>query len=881
MPRATLNPVFILTLCIMAGFAATAAPLEVYDLKCNYRTNPLGIDDAQPSLSWKLESTERGQFQTACEIFAATSPENLKHGIYDIWDSGKTNSHESIAIPYGGPALRSGQRVYWMVRVWNRAGKSSESRQTAWWEMGLLSPEEWRAVWISQPGAKDDSPAPLFRREFALKKGIKRARAYVSGLGYYELYLNGKRIGDHMLDPGWTTYSKRVLYSTYDVTAELKHGPNAAGLMLGNGWFNPLPLRMWGSLNLRDHLTVGVPRACLQIVIDYMDGSSDMVATDESWKTASGPILRNSVYLGEVYDARREQAGWDRPGFNDSAWPQAVRAAAPLGPLCAQDAPPIRVTRVLKPAGINEIKPGVYIVDFGQNFAGVVRLRVEGPPGAEIKIRSGELLHSNGALNGLTACVGQLKNNGQSDEYILKGRGIEVYSPHFTFHGFRYVEITGLPHRPLLDDVEGLRMNSDVTPAGAFECSNDELNRIQEMVLWTELSNLFSVESDCPHREKFGYGGDMVACSEAAIFNFDMERFYAKAVQDLADAARTNGGFTETAPAVGIADEGLGGGSGPIGWDTAQPFLQWELYQYYGDRSLLARQYEATRRWIEFLQRCAHANLIDNGISDHESLVPKPRFLTGSAFYHLNVTLFAKIARVLGYDADADAAEAMAGRIQGAFNRKFLNASTGVYDAGTQACQAFPLRLGLVPAEERPRVLDVLTRDILDTHQGHLSTGIFGTKFMLEALTDCGRADVAGKIVSQPTYPGWGYMLANGATTLWEHWAYSDNVYSHDHPMFGSVSEWFYKCLGGIKPAPDAAGFDKIIIQPQPVAGVQWVTCSYDSVHGKIVSNWTKDGHRFDLHVRIPIGTAATVMVPGRDATVVGSGEYDFTSTLP
>ncbi len=923
----TLFTLAVALLAIAGGFTCPAA-LTVSGLKAEYRTNPLGLDAPQPRLNWLLDSNQRDQLQTAYQVLVASSPEKLARNEGDLWDSGKVTSRESVSVVYDGKPLRSGQRVYWKVRAWDRDGRPSSFSAPAWWEMALLAPEDWRASWITRkqgepvPEAKlfDDQPAPLFRKEFALEKNIARARIYVSGLGYYELHLNGQRVGDHMLDPGWTTYSKRVLYSTYDVTKLLKPGRNALGVILGNGWFNPLPLRLWGSINLRDHLTIGPPRVILQLAIDYADGTSQIVPTDESWKTGDGPILRNNVYLGEVCDARRELPGWDRAGFDDSRWAPAVPAKESLGPLRAQDAPPIRVTRTLQPVQLTEPKPGVFIFDFGQNFAGWARLHVRGPAGTRVRLRSGELLYSDGTLNGMTAVCGQIKGGGsnyhydgvgapatafQLDEYILRGDGDEVFTPHFTFHGFRYVEVTGFPGRPTLATLEGLRLNAEVRAVGSFQCSNERFNRIQQMVLWTELSNLFSVESDCPHREKFGYGGDIVAAGEMAMLNFDMARFYAKAVRDLADAVRPNGGFTETAPFVGIADAGLGGQSGPIGWGTAQPWLLWQLYQYYGDRRLLEQQYENTQRWLALLESRATNQILVNGLSDHESLVPKPQALTGTAFYFLNAKLVSQIARVLGHDTDAERAMALAEQIKAAFNRKFLQPGTGRYDAGTQACQSFALYLGLVPPEDRERALKVLVGDIVAGHDGHLTTGIFGTKFMLNALTDLGRADVACRLVDQKTFPGWGFMLERGATTLWEHWEFSDNTYSHNHPMFGSVSEWFYKALAGIRPAPDAVGFDKIVIAPQPVGDLKWVKASYHSVRGRIVSDWTKEGATFRLRVQIPVNTQATVVLPATDAATstengtpldqaagvrlvrvergrlvlaVGSGRYEFTS---
>lgn len=882
----------MLTAFFAHACASFGADLTVDDLRCEYQKDPLGIDTPAPRLSWILESNQRGQAQTACQIMASSSPEKLARNDADEWDSGQVSSCESINITYAGKSLASGQRIWWKVRVWDATGKVTRDSAPAWFEMALLRPSDWKARWIQRksdgpvPDAQafDDHPAPLFRKEFVLKKKVAWARIYASGLGYYELHLNGRKVGDQVLDPGWTSYGKRVLYSTYDVTAQLKPGRNAIGIMLGNGWFNLLPLSMGGRIKMRDFLVTGAPRAIVQLVIRFQDGSSRTVATDESWRVEDGPILRNGEYLGEVYDARREQTGWDKAGFDDSSWPSAVVASEPkLGPLCAQSAPPIRVTRILKPVKITEPKPGVFIFDFGQNFAGWERLRVQGPAGTRVRLRFGELLYPDGTLNGMTSVFGQNKGGGkdyvydgigkpktafQLDEYILKGRGTEVFTPHFTFHGFRYVEMTGFPGIPNLHSLTGLRLNADVAVAGTFKCSNPLFNRIQNMVLWTELSNLFSVQSDCPHREKLGYGGDIVASSEMAMLNFDMCQFYAKAAQDLADAVRSNGGFTETSPYVGIHDEGLGDQSGPVGWGTAEPVLLWQLRQYYGDQRPMAAQYAATKKWIALLQTNAPDGILDNGIGDHESLIRPPRALTGTAFYYFNVKLFSQIARALGKPKDAGAAESLAAQIRAAFNQKFLQSGTGCYGPGSQSCQAFALYDGLVPAGVRPLALNVLINDIAATN-GHLTTGIFGTKYMLNVLSEAGRSDLCFEIANQRTFPGWGYMVERGATTLWEHWAFSDNVYSHNHPMFGSVSEWFYKYLAGIRPAPDAIGFDKMLIAPQPVGDLRWVNASYDSVRGRVICDWKRERGRFKLHLRVPVGATATVFIPAREKSRV------------
>jgi alpha-L-rhamnosidase len=892
----------LLTLSACAGFGADLEPLA---LKCEYCFNPLGIDTPQPRLSWILTTDRRGEKQTAYEIVAASSLVKLGNGEADLWESGKISTAESINTIYAGRPLYSGQRVFWKVRVWDSSGEISGFSKPAWFEMAMLSPKDWQAKWIQRRSGMDlpdaesfnDNPAPILRKEFALDKKIARARVYVSGLGYFELHLNGECVGDDVLNPGWTSYTQRVFYSAYDVTAQLKEGPNAIGIMLGNGWFHPLSLDMWGRHKFGDSMTTGEPRAIVQLVVEFADGTKQTILTDQTWHTTGGPILRNSVYLGEVYDARKEQAGWDQPGFNDSRWEAAVLAETPkLGPLQAQVTPPIRVTRRLKPVKMTEPAPGVYIFDFGQNFAGWAQLRVKGNRGTRVRLRSGELLYPDGTLNGMTAVAGQIKDGGkdylydgvgrpktafQLDEYILKGQGTETFTPRFTFHGFRYVEVTGFPGVPTLAALEGLRLNSDVAQAGSFECSNEMFNRIQQMVLWTQLANLFSVQSDCPTREKLGYGGDISASSEAEMLNFDMSRFYAKVAQDFVDASRTNGAFTETAPYVGISDQSLGDGpaainlgpgAGPIDYGVAQPLLAWQLYQYYGDQRVMTEQYDATKLWVTLLRSKAVGDVFDNGISDHEGLEPKPRHLTGTAFYYYNVKLFEQIAAALGNTKDAQNAEAETERIKAAFNRQFLQPGTGRYGSATQACQAFALYFDLVPAAEKNRALEVLVQDILGAHHGHLSTGFFGTKYMLNDLIELGRSDVAYEMVNQHTFPGWGYMLENGATTLWEHWAISDNIYSQDHPMFGSVSEWFYKGLGGIRPAPDAVGFNKIIIQPQPVADLKWVKASYESVRGQIVSAWSREPGRFKLHLEIPVGSTATVFLPATDNAKITEG---------
>lgn len=874
-----------------------AGPIKATGLKCEYSTSPLGLDQPKPQLSWILQSSVRGDKQTAYQILVAGCPELLKKGKPDLWDSGKVSSDRSNGIVYDGKALKSGMRVWWKVRAWDKDDRPGPYSVPEWWEMALLSEQDWLGKWICQdkqlPQKDEDfyleNPAPLLRKSFKAKGRIKKARAYISGLGYYELRINGSKVGDHVLDPGWTSYAKRVLYSTYDVTDMIKRGENAVGVMLGNGWYNPLPLRMWGKFNLREHLTTGRPRVILNLNIEYEDGSVEYVVTDESWKTADGPVLKNSVYLGEVYDARKEIQGWDQPGFDDQKWQTAVTALEPLGPLRAQSAPPIKIGRIIKPVKITEPAPSTFIFDMGENFAGCVRLRVKGKPGDTVTLTCGELLTPDGKLNANTSACGQIKagrakggpgapvNAFHQYTYILKGKGKETYTPRFTYGGFRYVEMTGYPRRPSLDTIEGLAMYSAVETAGSFSCSNPMLNKIQGMFRRTFLSNIFSVESDCPHREKFGYGGDIVGCNEAAIYNFDMASFYAKAIDDLVDAVRPNGGFTETAPYVGIGDCGFGEGSGPMLWGSAHPVLQKRLLQYYGNRQILFEQYESTRRWIDFLASKAQDYILKQCIGDHESLVPKSPTVSSTAYFYYTACLFRDFCELMDKTEDARRYAVLADKIRESFNCKFMDWKTGRCEKGTQANQSFALALGLVPEQQKTIVLNLLVDDIMNKNNGHLNTGIFGTDCMLHALGELGRADVAYTIVNQKTFPGWGYMLENGATTLWEHWAKDNNTYSHNHPMFGSVSTWFFKYLAGIKCVPDAIGFNKIIIAPQIVGDLKWVKACYDSVNGPVRSEWKKHGKCLVVKVTIPVNTTATIRIPVSDNSVITEGNKPIT----
>jgi alpha-L-rhamnosidase len=884
----------VLLFFVVAWHVALAqGAISVEGLRCEYRENPLAIDTPKPHLGWRLHSDQRDVRQSAYQVLVASNPQSLEKGEADLWDSGKVEANESVQIPYAGKARASRTACCWKVRVWDQAGAASDWSQTATWEVGLLSSKDWQGTWLNDGKAnpaKDEEfyredPAPLFRKEFNLPKQPVRARLYVSGLGYYEANLNGQRVGDQVLDPGWTRYSQSVLYSAYDVTSQLRAGANCLGVALGNGWYNPLPLRMWGNLNLREHLPVGRPRFIAHLEAEFADGTKQTVASDPTWRVTEGPIRFNSVYLGEIYDARKEISGWDRPGFDDSGWRQPAVAAEPIGPLQAQMQPPIRVTKALRPLGISQPKPGVFIYDLGQNYAGWVTLKLAAPAGTKITLRYGELLDPDGTLNPLTSVCGQIKGNRknkdgkdesiggpgaptvawQSDTYIARGNGAESYTPKFTFRGFRYVELTGLPGTASPDMVTGSRLNADVARAGSFACSDPLLNRIQEMCDWTFLSNLFSVQSDCPHREKFGYGGDIGATSEALMMNYDMATFYAKTVRDWKDSALPDGLLPDTAPFVGLQYCG-------VAWGIAHPLLLRQLYQYYGNRQLIEEQFPVAQRWLDRVAANNPSLIIPDGLSDHEGLAsaaPAPVMVT--PLFAASARIVAELASILGRASEAAKYQRLAAEVRMAYLDKFFDSETGKAGPGTQASQAFALYEGLISAEEQPAALQRLMDDIRGSHQ-HLTTGIYGTKFMLDFLSREGHADLAYAVAGQKDCPGWGYMLDKGATTLWEHWEGSDNTYSHNHPMFGSVSQWLYHWVGGIQPDPEAIGFDRIIIRPQPVKGLDWANTSYQSVRGKIVSNWRRDGRRFRLDVEIPGNASARVYLPAQKPEQVTEG---------
>jgi len=897
----------ILLVHVMSGTGLTAgspqlvSDVQVVDLRCEYLVDPVGIDVVQPRLSWKLESLWRGQKQTAYQILVAASEEMLNDGRADLWDTGKVASDQSIHVVYAGKPLSSRTRCCWKVRIWDENDRASEFSEPAAWEMGLLTPQDWTAKWISTPGSDEDKaprPAPMFRKGFVLSERPVSARVYICGLGYYELHLNGAKVGDHVLDPAFTRYDRRALYVTYDVTDRLRKGPNALGVILGNGWYNMHTRAVWDfdKAPWRDR-----PVVRCQLEVTLADGTKTVVATDASWRVSTGPIVFDSIRNGETYDARLENADWDAPEYNGADWPAAQIDAGPKGEIRAQMMPAIKVTGTLKPAKLTEPKPGVYVFDTGQNMTGWARLHVSGPVGTQVIMRYGERLNPDGTLDQRE--IGQHIKTGkpQTDTYILKGKGSEVWEPRFAYYGFQYVEVTGLPGKPDLDTLEARVVHTAFDSAGTFECSNELFNRIQHNTLWSYVSNFFGYPTDCPHREKNGWTGDAHLAAEAGLYNFHSAPAYAKWMNDFKDEQRDSGELPGIVPTSGW---GYQWGNGPA-WDSAYVLIPWYLYEYQGNTRVIAEHYDRLKRYVDYLTGKAKNHIVAIGLGDWvPAKTATPEKVTSTGYYYRDALIVSKIAALLGKAEDAKKYGDLAQSIREAFNKEFYDPKTGLYAGGTQTAMSCALYHGLVPGDQRQKVLDNLIA-MIQKNGGHLDAGILGTKYLIDSLTAGGRADIVYTMATKTDYPSWGRWIAEGATTLWEQW---DGNASRNHIMFGHISAWFYQVLGGIMPDSEAVGFKHFIIKPQLLGDVKWVRARHESMYGTIKSSWEIQADKFILKIVVPVNTTATVYVPSDNQIVgtqgpdmirtddhvrflrvedsyavyeVDSGSYEFTSPLP
>ncbi len=822
-------------------FAPCAAgPLAPSHLRCEYLVDPVGIDVTAPRFYWVLEHSQRGEGQSAYQVLVSSQSGPLKDDNGDQWDSGRVISSESTQIVYTGKPLYSGHTYYWKIRYWDSEKRASEYSASAKFEMGLLSRQEWQGKWIT---------GNQLRREFHLEGKVIRARVYVTALGYYELRINGEKVGDRMLDPAWTTYPKRVLYSTYDVTRALSAGGNAVAVTLGDGW----AALGHGSPGAKPYYPQ--PALLLQMNIDLEGGKKISVVSDESWKASAGPIVSNSVYDGEVYDARQETSGWDRAGFDESAWAPAQIVAGSSGELSAQMMPPIRVVDTMMPQKVSSPQPGVYVYDLGQNISGWARLRVSGQRGTRVTLRFAETTFPDGNIN-----QENLRGAKAREVYILRGEGEETFEPHFTYHGFRYIEVTGFPGTPTLQTLRGRVAHTAVDTIGNFAASTQILNDIQRAIWWTQLTNLFSLPTDCDQRdERQGWMGDAQISAEEAMLNFDMAAFYTNFIRDMRDAQGADGTLPET------VSEKWGNRPADPAWGTAYPTICWYMWQQYRDRRILEENYEGIKKYMQDLRRRAPDNVLRfNFNGDWIPTVEAPGELISDAYYYYDVTILKIVAGILGRTADEQDYSHLAELIKSAFNQNFLDTKTHQYGGGSQTANSMAQVLGLVPENEIGLVEWRIVKDVLYYHNTHLTTGFIGTKFLMPALSDWGHGDLAYDLAVQTTYPSWGHMLERGLTTIAEIWPDKGEtyMYSRDHPALGAVGAWFYTALGGIKPGAEGEGYRHVRIAPLIPEGLQWASATVDTIRGTVSSSWKYSPQSTRLEVTIPVNADGEIRIP-------------------
>lgn len=884
-----------LTFLVFAFFILFQPSWSQVSLKCEYLKNPLGIDAIQPRLTWQMNDNRPGAEQTAFRIIVAHSEDGLSNQNGIVWDTEKQTGDQQL-ITYSGEKLSPFTAYFWTVEVWDKDGVSLGKSTPASFETGMISVENWQGAWIGDGQAKELNPAPYFRKEFNAKKKIKTARAYIAVGGLYELSINGKRIGNHQLDPAYTRFDRRVLYVTHDVTEALQSGDNAIGVLLGNGWYNHQSTAVW---NFHNAPWRNRPSFCMDLRITYEDETVETIATGKDWKTHLSPVIFNSIYTAEHYDARLELPGWNQAGYDDGAWKDVYYRSAPSRKIVAQVMPPIRHNVSLPAKSVNKINDSTYVFDLGRNISGVSEITLAGEEGTTLRLKHGERLKENGQIDMSNIDVHYRPTDDtdpfQTDIFILSGKGQETFVPKFNYKGFQYVEVTADRAVDLnKENLTGYFMYSDVPEVGGIKSSNNTLDLLLSATNSSYLSNLFGYPTDCPQREKNGWTGDAHIAVETGLYSYDGIKVYEKWMDDHRDEQQPNGVLPSIIPTSGWGYEW---GNGPD-WTSTICLIPWNVYLFYGDQRILEENFEAMKKYVDHITDISNDGLTTWGLGDWVPVKSKsPVEYTSSAYYYVDALILSKVAGLLGHKEDEQKYAALSQKIRESINNKYLDKASGIYGSGIQTEMSVALQWDIVPDDLRGKVAGNLAKQV-EKDGFHLDVGLLGTKAILNALSENGYADVAYKIASQETFPSWGWWIVNGATTLYENWNIeSKNDISMNHIMFGEVGAWMYKALGGIKPDPEQPGFKNVLLSPNFVEGLDAFEANHEGPYGEILSSWKKvKKHRINYLVNIPANSSAILKLPA-GATVkfgektvlqpisqsgaydhyqIKSGEYDF-----
>lgn len=854
---------YVLTLLaiITSGFniAQGQELCKAEQLTCEYLTNPLGIDNPRPRLTWKIADARAGAKQTAYSIVVDTDSMNVVNGRGNNWSTGRINASDILAV-YAGKELQPFTKYYWKVNVWDKDGQETAS-DISTFETGMMGIQNWQGAWIGDHHGIDYKPAPYFRKKINLGKQIKSARAYIAVAGLYELYVNGEKIGNHRLDPMYTRFDRRNFYVTYDITPQLQRGENAVGVLLGNGWYNHQSLAVWDFHNApwRNR-----PTFCMDIRVTYTDGTTETIGTGLDWKTSSGGVIFNSIYTAEHYDARLEQKGWNTVAFDDSKWRGVRFRATPSQNITSQQLQPIRNVETIPAASIKQLNDTTWLYDFERNMSGVTRIRISGEEGTVIRLKHGERLYDNGYLDMSNIDVyyrgDKIADPFQTDILILSGKGEDEFMAKFNYKGFRYVEVTSSkPVNLGINNLTAYFMHSDVPPVGQIKTSNPLIDRLWWATNNAYLSNLMGLPTDCPQREKNGWTGDGHFAIETALYNFDGITVYEKWLQDHRDEQQPNGVLPDIIPTGGW---GYGTHNG-LDWTSTIAIIPWNLYMFYGDSKPLADCYESIKKYVNYVDRTSPNGLTSWGRGDWVPVKSQSNLeLTSSVYFFVDARILAEAAKMFNKEEDYRYYTALAEKIKNAINNKFLNRQTGIYASGTQTELSVPLMWGVVPEDMKLKVAENLAKKVEEAGF-HLDVGVLGAKALLNALSENGQAVAAYKVAVQDKYPSWGWWIVNGATTLLENWDLeAERDISDNHMMFGEIGGWFFKGLGGIFPDAQQPGFKHIQLRPNFVKELKQFEAKHESPYGTIVSNWEWKRNKVIYTIEIPANSSATLTLP-------------------